>query len=225
MANMESKNTVRVEQQNMNWVTFEGDPQGSPRIMIVGNSVTRHQPLAEIGWHNDWGMAASAKERDYAHLIFSHVLEKHPNAAFCIVQAAVWERTYESPNYDEHFAAALGFHPDVIITAISANISADRFDHDTFIRQMGGLHRYLSDGATPRIIQGTSFFDNEGKSSAIRDYIATVGGDAVELSDLCHAEENLAIGKFEHEGIQHHPGDLGMRRIADRFIAVLDEYI
>ena len=225
MANLESKNTVRVEQQNMNWVTFEGDPAGSPRIMIIGNSITRHQPLPEIGWENDWGMAASSKERDYAHLIISHVRSKHPNAAFCIVQAAVWERTYTCCDYGASFADALGFHPDVIVCAISANIAAADFDRVDFVREIGLLHGYLSDGAHPHIIMTTSFFDNEEKTAAIKEYASLVGGEVVEISDLCHDEENLAIDKHWHSGIEHHPGDVGMARIAERIIKKLNKYL
>ena len=41
------------------------------RVLFLGNSITRHPPLASIGWNNDWGMAASAREKDYAHVLAS----------------------------------------------------------------------------------------------------------------------------------------------------------
>lgn len=222
MNDIEKKNTVRVEDQIMKRVLFEGETDGSPRVLIMGNSITRHQPLPAIGWENDWGMAASSKEKDYAHLVIAHVKEKHPHAAFCIVQAAVWEMEFPC-DPDEHFADAKDFHPDVIVCAISANIKGERFEHAKFVREMGRLHAYLSGGAGFKLIQTTSFFDNEAKTAAIREYVSGVGGELVEIHDLCHDEENLSIGQYWHEGIEHHPGDLGMRRIADRINEKIDK--
>ena len=33
-------------------------------VMFVGNSITLHEVLPSIGWHNEWGMAASKQEND-----------------------------------------------------------------------------------------------------------------------------------------------------------------
>ena len=45
-------------------VFYLGDESAPKRLLIVGNSITRHGPKPEIGWVNDWGMAASAAEKD-----------------------------------------------------------------------------------------------------------------------------------------------------------------
>ena len=42
---------------------------GSFRVLVYGNSIALHGPYPEIGWTNDWGMAASARDRDFAHLV------------------------------------------------------------------------------------------------------------------------------------------------------------
>ena len=44
------------------------------------------------------------------------------------------------------------------------------------------------------------------------------GFEFVQLSDLGYSDENMAKGLFEHQGVAMHPGDLGMKRIADRII-------
>ncbi len=39
------------------------------RVLFLGNSITRHGVLEKIGWNLDCGMAASALEKDYVHLV------------------------------------------------------------------------------------------------------------------------------------------------------------
>ena len=66
---MSDKNTVSAENQlkQNSCVTFFGD--GNLKILFVGNSITRHGVLEEIGWLNDHGMAASSIDKDYVHLV------------------------------------------------------------------------------------------------------------------------------------------------------------
>ena len=54
------------------------------RVMFVGNSMTLHGVRPEIGWNHCWGMAASAREKDYAHLLMKSIQSKDKEAAFCI---------------------------------------------------------------------------------------------------------------------------------------------
>ena len=48
---------------------------GVRKILFLGNSITLHGPNPSIGWTNNWGMAASAQEKDYVHVVQSAVAE------------------------------------------------------------------------------------------------------------------------------------------------------
>ena len=50
----------------------------------------------------------------------------------------------------------------------------------------------------------------------IREYAKENNLPCVELGDLGELDEMKAIGLFTHEGVANHPGDKGMKKIAER---------
>ena len=225
MKNIEEKNTVESKGQVSKYVFFEGTPNGYPRIMFVGNSILKHRPAPDIGWYGNWGMAASAKDKDYAHLCIKYISEKYPNAYFCIVQAAVWEREYKECDLKSNFSEAHGFNPDIIITRLSENILADYLEHDLFIEKMHEFHEYLSgDINNVRLIVTSNAMGNQAKDKVLMDYAEKAGASYVYLNDLTENKGNLA-NEYEHEGVRLHPGDKGMQLIADRILEVLDNFM
>ena len=187
--------------------------------MFAGNSITLHQPKPEIGWHNNWGMAASEKEKDYVHICMAHIRKTDPDAAFCICQVAEWERAYK--NGSEKLAlyeAAREFGADVVIARFVENCVHDDFEEDVFAVEFERLMDFL--GKDARKIVTTSFWYHPA-NGALEGYAAKTGSQFVKLSDLGEMDEMKAIGLFEHSGVARHPGDLGMKTIAERIIEVL----
>ena len=52
----------------------------------------------------------------------------------------------------------------------------------------------------------------------MKKYADEHGCEFVNLSDLGEKDEMKALGLFEHAGVSHHPGDLGMKNIAERIM-------
>ncbi|MBQ9355102.1 MAG: SGNH/GDSL hydrolase family protein [Clostridia bacterium] len=221
------KNTVNAKGQltDSKSVRFFGADNKGVRIMFVGNSITLHGVLKEIGWNNEWGMAASDAEHDYVHILMKKTKDKQPDAAFCICQVAQWETDYKNgkekyPLYEK----ARAFGADVIIMRFVENCPGKDFDGEVFKREMKRLLDYLDKENKAKMILTTGFWHHPGDH-----FICEFGKEnkypVVLLGDLGEDDSMTAKGLFEHSGVAMHPGNLGMQTIAERIFAVLKEII
>ena len=96
-----------------------------PRVLFVGNSITLHGPRPQIGWTNNWGMAASARDKDYVHLLQKKIAVARPDAQCCLLQVAgTIERSFFKKDWscEKNFKWARAFKPDVIVLFFGANV-------------------------------------------------------------------------------------------------------
>ncbi len=197
-------------------VTFDGAIDGSPRIMIVGNSITRHAPSSSIGWSGNYGMAASSIENDFVHILIKRVRETHPNAVFCVVQAAGWERGYANDDIFNGYSAAPDFAPDVVIYRLGENVTSDYFAANEMEPALHSFLRYLTQRSNDaEYIFTTNFWVNENVDNVTRNVAKIYGKTAIELGMYGADDQYKAKGLFEHSGVANHPGDKGMLAIAD----------
>lgn len=212
------KNNVSAENQlaGAGLVTFENPDGRGVRVLFVGNSITRHAPSPAIGWTLDCGMAASAPEKDYVHLLMRSFRQTDPDAAFCVCQVADWERNYRtgSETYPL-FADARNFHADIIFFRFIENCPCKEFDAPAFRREYTALADYLDPSGKAKIVCSSSFWKHTG-DKIIREIADERGYPFVYLGDLGESDEMKAIGCFEHVGVANHPGDRGMETIANR---------
>jgi len=214
------KNTVSSENQlkDSESIRFINPGGKGRRVLFAGNSITLHAPKTDIGWNANWGMAASAKENDYVHLIINEVKKSDPDAAFCISQVAAWEGGYkQGSEIHAKYADARAFDADVIICRFIENCSAKDFDEEVFAKEYAAFVDYLNLSGKAKIIVTTGFWHHPGDDE-LRKFAAKNGYDLAELGDLGEKDEMKAIGLFEHEGVANHPGDKGMQAIAARIM-------
>lgn len=221
------KNTVKAENQlrDKHDVTFECEENTGTRVMMAGNSITLHEPSESIGWHNQWGMAASAKEKDYVHVLKSHIQEVKPDAAFCICQAYKWERDFANgklayPIYED----ARNFNADIIVVRFIENCPRKDFDAAVFKREYTDFINFLNKSGNAKIVLTTSFWAHTA-DSVVAEVAEENGWAFVVLNDLGELDEMKALGLFEHDGVANHPGDLGMKTIADRIFKEVEKLL
>ena len=217
------KNTVPVKGQIKSGgpVTVEKAENDGIRVMFVGNSITRHAVAAHIGWHWNYGMAASAKEKDYVHLLMSKISEKYANAAYCICQVWEWEGNYRNGSAVlEKYAAAREFNADLIIMRSCENCRKTEWDAEAFNREYKALIDYLNATGRATVVLTTSFWPFAADEE-IKKVADERGYPIAYLGDLGEDDSMKAIGVFEHSGVANHPGDKGMQAIADRIYALL----
>ncbi len=215
-----NKNTVSAENQlhPTDLVTFENADAGGRRVMFVGNSMTRHGFCAPIGWFRDFGMAASAKDKDYVHQMEAAILKDYPDTVFCTCQIASWEVNYKNGETTfELFEQARRFQADVIIVRFIENCAIETFDSEAFARELEKLMDFLNPTKRAHIVVSTGFWRHPGDEQ-LRDYAKAHALPLVELGDLGDDPVMKAIGLFEHRGVANHPGDEGMRAMAERLM-------
>lgn len=190
------------------------------RVAILGNSITLHGPSEKIGWLHNWGMAASAEEKDFVHLLLKRIEKEGGGKPEAYVRnIADFEREYATYNVAEKMKEAIDFKADLIILAIGENVTTPETEEAklAYRKACGELLRQLQGSGHPTIIVRSSFWGNEVKDGIIREACVDAGGEYVDLKGLDKDEKNYARSeqKFEHAGVAAHPGDRGMAAIAE----------
>ena len=209
------KNTVSGDGQmiNSSEVSFLGNINAKKKILVLGNSITRHGPLKVIGWERDWGMAASAPEKDYVHRLYAMLTESGQDVGMFIRQGAFWERNFLDESVLSKYLPDRDFGADIIIFRLGENVPQENAKHFK-----EALEKYIAFLAKKdcKIIFTTCFWHNDAIDDGIRKVADELGATSVELGDLGERPEMKALGLFWHDGVANHPGDKGMENIAKR---------
>ena len=215
------KNNVSAHQQvqKRNYIEIF-DNGGKINVLFIGNSITRHEPKSEIGWDNDWGMAASSRENDYVHVTVKLLEEKLGKVNYCIANCGEWELNYYQDELLTEWEKARNFKADIVIIRIGENIlnARDKFKEYPIAPRYAKMVEYFSSNPSAKVVVTDLFWHYEEIDNAIHTVAKEKGYPLVCLNDLGKAEENMAIGQFGHSGVAIHPNDVGMRKIAERIV-------
>ncbi|WP_442505385.1 SGNH/GDSL hydrolase family protein [Novipirellula sp. SH528] len=196
------------------------------KVLFLGNSITLHGPKPDIGWEGNWGMAASAKEKDYVHLVLKAIAQqtgKTPESM--VVNIAAFERQFESYDVDSALRQELAFKPDLVIVAIGENVpelSTEQLQA-AFRLSMAKLLTSFKQSSNPDIVVRGCFWGNRIKDQILEETCKQVGGRFASADTLGNDEANYARSErdFTHQGVAAHPGDRGMQAIADVIVKAI----
>ena len=206
-------NTVAASNQMVNAssiVSYMGDKNAPLKILVVGNSITRHGPKPDIGWERDWGMAASAPEKDYVHLLYAKLRAADVSPFMMIRQASGWEIGYLNEDILDKFAEERAFDADIVIYRLGENVKKET--KYAFREKLEAFINHICPRG--KVIFATCFWKNEIVDDGIRDLAEKRGEPCVDI--VCTAEDQMALEPFEHKGVAMHPGDKGMEMIAEK---------
>ena len=197
------------------------DPSFS-RILFLGNSLTKHTPAPNIGWTNDWGMAASAPERDYVHLLVKGVAAHQAEDPKWRIGSMPMEGGYA--NLDPRAAVAQfdEYHPDLVVMAYGENCHSVTNDANTALyksKYKAVVEEFKEKGAT--VIVRAPYWPNDRQRKLLKEISDETGCVYVDVGDLGWKKGMSATGLFEHKGVAMHPGDAGMLAIADRILTAI----
>lgn len=215
------ENIVPASGQNTANVFIYGNEKSKIKILFAGNSITKHMPRPEIGWHKDCGMAASSPEHDYVHLVVDKIREKYdPNVSFCIAQVAEYEVSFFENTPDVEYEAAKNYGADIVFMFYGANVNGayDGMENPpkTFEKAYGDMRNYL---ASPKAcVYHSMGFYKRPKLEVEKKAVAEKYGDT--FIDISHIRD-----LDESHGDFNHPSDLGMQMLADTFFDAMEEDI
>ncbi len=193
------------------------------RVLFVGCSTTWHKPNKDIGWENDWGMAASKRENDYVHLVMGNIRKLYPNTGYCIAQVSRWEKQYWVGQgiLECTYKDAAAFGADIIIiNTTGANAPKeclDKYPYSIYYEQMID---FFNKKGNAKVVLTTSFFDIP-TNIVIRETAVKRNYPLVDLLEICSSDSMRATELFEHKGVAAHLGDKGMLAFAKKLMELL----
>ncbi|MFO0943383.1 MAG: SGNH/GDSL hydrolase family protein [Pirellulales bacterium] len=195
------------------------------RILFLGNSITLHGPAANIGWTDNWGMAASSEEKDFVHLLTDQVAKAAGGKPKIMVRnIADFERGLASFDIQERLKEELAFQPDVVILAIGENC-ATPVNYEAkiaFSTALDDLLNAIEKNGKPKVFVRSQFWAEPTKDGLLKAATLKHQHIWVDLNGLidesCNARSER---KIDHAGVAGHPGDKGMQVIADTIMKAI----
>lgn len=200
------------------------------RVAIFGNSL-----ISNTG---GIGMAASDRYHDWYYLTSQYIKSHNPNAVINDrLNASTWEQAETSADrqsiFENTIKPQLSADTDLVILQLGDNVNTAarqatiEQDAEALIQDIKQVSPHA------QIYWLASWFGNPELIAKLHDACLATGATHIDISDLNTKENQSSIGatrtgldgkswQVVNPGAAAHPGDAGMKAIADRLIANFD---
>lgn len=193
--------------------------------VAIGNSLISH-PICDIWW-SERGMASSEDGKDYYSLVEKYLEEKYGKVNGQKIAFTSWETNYRDrveflPMLDEY----LNEDTKLVTVQLSENMT----NKDTFSRDYKELLKYIMKKSPKAqiIVVGDIWFEDNDRMKA--EICKEMKLEYVSLDEMRQDRkyycgmgtkivgDDKEVHKVDHQGVADHPGDRGMKYIADHII-------
>lgn len=195
-------------------------------MLFLGNSITYHPAPLEEQNKTPRGLAATSVSKDYDHRLTAKIARYHHcNVKYSLLDIADFERTFTKQPFNFHKLDNAKFkHPDILVVQIGENVDAAQLSDPTKFEKEY-LHLLSFFPNSMRIVT-LPFWPDKRKQYAITDVAIRSKSFLVDLGHLGDGNdpENFASSQktYHKPGVGEHPGDVGMKRIADCYFAIIN---
>lgn len=187
-------------------------------VFILGNSITLHGGARKLGWEIDAGMAASDLTNDYAHQLLRLMAVTIDSAE--IRNLYPIEKDHEAIDRVMLDLKEASEGARLIVLQLGDNAAVP--ENLGVLGQAVSSLLTLGNESTVRMCLST-FWPSKPKDAVIKKECESRGGHYVFIGDLRSYQSDGELPVFEHGGVNSHPKDKNMLRIAERINAKLIE--
>jgi hypothetical protein len=161
-------------------------------------------------------MAATRIENDFAHLLHQKLCRYQPSPKPELIVHRLYDPEMLIP---AELKKAVDQTADVIVVELGDNLQPEKVDVKKVPEGYANLLKVLKEKNPDAIIVSTSTWGaNAGIDAIMRKACKDQSITFIDIGDLIRDPKNSAgsEGYFKHPGVAWHPGNRGMKMIADR---------
>lgn len=195
-------------------------------ILFLGNSLTMTGVPKEEKDKTQRGLTTTAPDSDYVHRLVKRIaIEQNVNVKYSVTNITQFERTFiRHPFNFSKLDSARVKQPDILIVQIGENIFQEDLKSPE-IFEKSYLHLLSFFPHAKRIIT-LPFWQEKVRDYAITDVATRSNSWLVDLGHLGGGmdKDNFASSQknYKNPAVGQHPGDKGMKRIADCYYATVN---